>query len=324
MAHQLKQLLEQWHARKDELGWALGVIYQAEGHSYRKPGALVLVNEAGEQFGLLSGGCLEADIRRNARKAIQTEQPVFKTYDGNDGYDISYQLGCGGIVHILLQPLLPENKFLSLPELYGALIARQSGIYRLQIPAPKQLGKSDFKISADVALNANATLKEEGNERWLHIPVAPEPHLLIAGGGIDAQPVVALAKLQGWTVTLWDSRPAFARAEHFKQVDTRLGSSAESLPEYCKEANVDAAVVMSHNLQLDADVLQALQSTPLDYLALLGPMHRKAQVLELAGLASAPDCWPLSSPAGFDIGGELPQSIALSIIAECHQYLYKR
>jgi xanthine dehydrogenase accessory factor len=323
MAHQLKHLLAQWQARKDELGWALGVIYQAEGHSYRKPGALVLVNEAGEQFGLLSGGCLEADIRRNARKAIQTEQPVFKTYDGNDGYDISYQLGCGGIVHILLQPLLPENNFLNLDALHRALIARERGVYRLQIPERKQLGKSAFDVQPQLDKQVKATLESTAGETWLSIPIHPEPHLLIAGGGIDAAPLVALAKQQGWTVSLWDSRPAFARAEHFKAVDTRLDGAASSLATYCDEASVNAVVVMSHNLQLDADVITALKSTPLAYLALLGPKHRKAQVFELAGVAELPDCWPLSSPAGFDIGGELPESIALSIIAECHQYLFK-
>ena len=42
---------------------ALGLLAQTEGSTYRKPGALMLIAANGEYAGLLSGGCLEGDLR---------------------------------------------------------------------------------------------------------------------------------------------------------------------------------------------------------------------------------------------------------------------
>ena len=58
-------------------------------------------------------------------------------------------------------------------------------------------------------------------------------------------------------------------------------------------------------------------------MALLGPSARKQQVLEIAGLNDALLRVPLAGPAGLDLGGELPESIALAILAECHACLHQ-
>ena len=107
MSNQLSDLLEIWGQRRDETDWVLGTVYRSEGSAYRKAGAMMLLNGFGEQFGLLSGGCLEADILRQARRAIQHGQVVMLDYDSSDEDDWSCQLGigCGGRVFIMLQPL---------------------------------------------------------------------------------------------------------------------------------------------------------------------------------------------------------------------------
>jgi len=78
---------------------------------------------------------------------------------------------------------------------------------------------------------------------------------------------------------------------------------------------------MSHNLQMDADTIRALQGSAIEYLALLGPVSRKQQVLALAQLEEQELCIPLAGPAGLNLGAELPEGIALSILAECHAVL---
>ena len=95
----------------------------------------------------------------------------------------------------------------------------------------------------------------------------------------------------------------------------------EDLVAYIEAEKVDAAVIMSHNVDIDAEGLSCCQNTGLNYVALLGPRHRYQQVLERAGLDEAALSCPVSAPAGLDIGGQLPESIALSILAECHAVL---
>ena len=96
-----------------------------------------------------------------------------------------------------------------------------------------------------------------------------------------------------------------------------LRCSPESLPDEPLFSQLDAAVVMTHNLQLDADALAALQQSSVDYLALLGPLARKRQVFELAQLKERNLRIPVAGPAGLSLGGEMPEEIALSIMAEC-------
>ena len=72
---------------------------------------------------------------------------------------------------------------------------------------------------------------------------------------------------------------------------------------------------------LDSASLQALQAVKLKYLALLGPELRGKQVTTAAGLAHEDSRIEISGPAGLDLGGELPESIAISMLAECHDKL---
>ena len=159
---------------------------------------------------------------------------------------------------------------------------------------------------------------------WLVTTVSPEPHLLVVGGGIDARPLVSIAKELGWRVTLTDPRPANARIEYFPKADVILREMGTGLSQYIKAQKVDAAVLMSHSVNLDAEGLNSFQHTSLKHIALLGPKHRYYQVLERAGLAEQDLTCLVSGPAGLDIGGQLPESIALSILAEAHGVLHQK
>lgn len=316
MSNQLSQLLAAWRTSDASIPWVLGTVYRTEGSAYRKAGAMMLINGLGQQFGLLSGGCLESDIVRNARKVMHGGQPLCLTYDGSDEDDLSFQLGigCGGTVHIMLQPLTVDND-LGLTAVADALARREPGTYY------QQIGGSQGHFKAGEKRPLNHSRIESG---WLVTPILPEPHLLVVGGGLDARPLVAIAKTLGWRVTLADPRPANARQEHFPGVDGILRRLDQSLGRYATETRVDAAVLMSHNLDLDALGLRYLHHSGLQHMALLGPRHRYRQVLERAGLAEPDLGCTVSGPAGLKIGGQLPESIALSILAECHGVLHVR
>ena len=149
----------------------------------------------------------------------------------------------------------------------------------------------------------------KGSEIWLQTVLKPPPHLLLVGGGVDAQPLVALAVTLGWQVSLWDSRPANARREYFLAATNILREPIESLHDNPTLATCDAAIVMSHNLQMDAAAINLLQKSNVKYLALLGPTTRKQQVLQLAQLTEQTLAIPIAGPAGLDLGGELPEAI---------------
>ena len=95
MFNQFSQQLKQWHSKRDEQKWVLGTLYKIDGPSYRSPGAMMLFNDAGEQFGLLSGGCLEADIQKEASQVMRSQRSMAACYDASDEVDMSFLLGIG-------------------------------------------------------------------------------------------------------------------------------------------------------------------------------------------------------------------------------------
>lgn len=329
MNNQLVHLLRRWSPQRETLEWVLGTVYRTEGPCYRKAGAMMLFNSLGQQFGMLSGGCLESDIQQQARRVMQSGKAMTLCYDGSDEDDLAFQLGigCGGTVHILLQPVTAANGFLQLDQVLDTLDRRQSGNYFQRIPDAGGDVESRFERLSDPTQttgNRHSRLIDEGQETWLQTTIAPPPHLLIVGGGLDARPLVSLAHELGWHTSLWDPRPANGRREFFMTVDHILDGDAQSLSTHCRDQRVDATVLMSHNVGLDAAALRVLQDSPLRYLALLGPRSRRERVFEEAGVADERLTTPVSGPAGLDIGAELPESIALSILSECHAVLQQR
>jgi len=45
---------------------------------------MMLFNDLGQQFGLLSGGCLEADIQRHAARVMHNKCSLTVSYDGSE------------------------------------------------------------------------------------------------------------------------------------------------------------------------------------------------------------------------------------------------
>ena len=326
MTMQLAAMLSRWAPQRDAEEWILGTVYKTEGSSYRKPGAMSLISSGGDQLGLLSGGCLEADIRLNARKVMASGVPVCIRYDGDDEDDLSYRLGigCGGVVHVLLEPINTENNYQGLLEIHNSLLNRRSGYFKQHIPAAGERSLSSEYVAESplTRKREKSRLDESTGKTWLTSHITPAPHLLVAGGSIDAQPVVALANQLGWETTVWDPRPANARDEVFHMADHRLRCPVEELSQWVKDNAVNAAMLMTHSVPMDAQSLSAVAGCGLDYVGLLGPTHRREEVFVEAGLNDDEYLPRVDGPAGFDIGGELPESIALSVIAKCHDAIF--
>lgn len=262
---------------------------------------------------------------------MQSGDSTTLCYDSTDEDDLAFQLGigCGGTVHIMLQPLTSESDYLQLDRVYCQLKQRQCGTYYQRMPEKgirhniennfvPHPSPSELAIPLTGLMPCTAVEIQEGDQRWLATPVSPPPHLLVAGGGPDARPLVSLAHELGWQVTVWDPRPASARREFFLNADFIINGPSASLHAFAVEKRVDAVVLMTHSVSLDSQALSTLNSISLSYWALLGPSNRRSDVLNSAGLTLADLRQPLSGPAGLDIGADLPESIALSILAECH------
>src|SRR4051794_11968267 len=83
----------------------LATVVRTQGSAYRRPGARLVCDFHGASVGGISGGCLEADIRKKGwwRTA---HGPTLVAYDSTSSESAWRSgLGCNGVIHVLQQRL---------------------------------------------------------------------------------------------------------------------------------------------------------------------------------------------------------------------------
>lgn len=322
----------------------LVTVVGTSGSTYRKPGAIMLIAEDGSSQGLISGGCLENDLGHHAREVIADGLARTVRYDLAAADDLVWGLGlgCDGAIDLLLIKLSPSAQPHLLNTIADAIQQRQPVLVALSAAFKDgQANRPEWATLSGCGAAHGTTrmldvLRRHAEAQWprwrcqvvsdadplqVLINLHPEPCVLVCGAGPDALPVVDAIVNLGWECVVVDHRPAFAKPERFKGRCEVLASRPESLTECVDLAAIDAAVVMSHHLQNDACFLKQLHARQLKYIGLLGPRRRREKLIAMAGCDDDPSIF---GPAGLDIGAELPESIALSIVAELHAVLCQR
>ena len=320
----------------------LAIVSGTEGSTYRKPGAMMLIAPNGEYAGMISGGCLEGDLVTHAERVMLTGVPETLRYDlaDEEGSMFGLGLGCGGSVDLLLQRIEKRTGFSFLPALIDALAQRRTCCLAL-VTQGETLSLGDHAlwdgsrcVSGDERLIETfpEALKpwtapsrwrhvglgrDGGEDRALLVCIEPQPRVLICGAGPDALPLVDQVIALGWDCVVVDHRPAYANPARIPGPCRVILARPEELTEHVSLDSLSGAVVMSHNLEHDAGYLRQLSKHPPAYLGLLGPRHRREELLRSLGN----DQLNVHGPAGLPIGAEMPEAIALSIMAEMFQVL---
>ncbi|MEO8430238.1 MAG: XdhC family protein [Acidobacteriota bacterium] len=322
----------------------VAMVVATDGSAYRRAGAWMTVAPDGGRHGLLSGGCLEADVAERAAEVLASGVPTTVTYDTRRPGDVlwGFGMGCQGVVRILLEPLSGASLGRA-AELYGRLQNLEANaVLAVDIASgsrvlvagsapgdgepgapPEAAGRAREILATGAAV---PSIEEIGEREFAFLPVAPRPRLVICGAGEDAVPLARLACDLDWSVLVVDHRAALARPERFPGADVALVARGTDLPARIGARARTGAVVMSHNLERDVEWTAALLPLDLAYLGLLGPKRRGEQVLRTAApLASGPArARRILAPVGLDIASETPGEIALSIVAEISAVLAGR
>lgn len=87
---------------------ALATIVARKGSTPRKDAAKMIILEDGSQSGSIGGGCLEADVCREAVAAMRNERPVLLSFDLTEDDAEESGLICGGTMEVYVEPIIPE------------------------------------------------------------------------------------------------------------------------------------------------------------------------------------------------------------------------
>ena len=167
---------------------------------------------------------------------------------------------------------------------------------------------------------------------WLIQRIQPQIRLLICGAGDDVKPLVTMAKLQDWHVTVIDSRPQYATRLRFSQADSVLCLPLDDTDTLLKLSAGAAVAVMSHSLTQDRARLAVLlkHSAHYHYLGQLGPRYRTERLIREIGETSvnphilADGIDKLHYPIGYKLGGDGPEALALSIMAQMSAVMHNQ
>ena len=340
----LVHLLPLWkELRETGTEYVLATVVAVEGSGYRKPGARMIVAADGRRAGTISGGCLEGDVARKAFWHTESGPAVRRYSTAAEDGEVPFGMGCGGIIHLLLErsatanPLMQQLalKFAERQPLAVSTVLDGDWIgQRAYFPAPAPCVPGNLDELAQQAFEGqhsfSQTIPAEGSQiatvRAEWIPARPA--VFIFGAGDDAGPLVRQARQLGWYIAVADGRTHLATHARFPEADNVFILPSEGFPLELRPT--DAAVVMTHSLQQDTRILSHLLNTQLAYLGVLGPRHRTSEIL-LALAANLPlpiaeidrhvETWmeQLHAPMGLDLGGDTPADIALAVIAEIQQ-----
>jgi xanthine dehydrogenase accessory factor len=301
-----------------------GVVLDTQGSTYRKRGALILLDANGLRAGALSGACLESDLEEHARGVVASGAAAVARFDTTGDDDRLFGSGAEGSseMSVLLMPLPPDESPLR-DALVGAC-EKNAWLKLVLATATESLGMGEARVGSHVhrfGADGRAPTTHGFVER-VAIALTPPPRLLLLGAGPETRPIATLARLLGWYVEVAEHRERWLGSARCDGVDEHHDSGPDTLPDLLGQRHFDAVLVMNHNYEIDARCLRHLAESGAGYVGLLGPPARRDALLTEIGDIAATQLEPrLYAPVGLRLGGEGPEAIALSIVAQLQHYL---
>ena len=155
---------------------------------------------------------------------------------------------------------------------------------------------------------------------WLLLaePLSPPAELIVLGGGNIAQPLVQIARLLGYRVTVVDDRPDFAAPARFPGAQRVICADFVRAIGQLTFGPWSSVVIVTRGHSQDLACLEQVVEKDLAYLGMIGSLRKRTliyQALLEEGFSQA-DLERVHAPIGLDIGADTPAEIAISIAAE--------
>jgi len=192
-------------------------------------------------------------------------------------------------------------------------------------------GSGDIEVTQEINEAAERAQNEDRGRmlelegRRIFIQVFNPPRRLIIVGAVHiSQPLVPIARLAGYAVTVIDPRGAWATPERFPDVDIDSRWPDEAL-ENLKPDSRTAVVTLTHDPKLDDPALDVALRSNAFYIGALGGRKTAGKRRErLTEAGFGPDDFArIRGPVGLDIGAVSPAEIAVSIVGQITETLHR-
>ncbi len=310
--------------RADGLAVALATVVRTWGSAPRPVGSHLAANARGEFAGSVSGGCVEAEVIREASRAIADGEPRLLRFGVSDARAFEVGLACGGTIEVDVRPLwgdgVLEPLLAGLDGRAPAVLAMDlaGGEVRIVNPREDAAGDAPLAAAARAAAERDASgAADADGRRWFLRVFNPEIRVVVCGAVHVAQALVPMVRLAGWEAVVVDARRAFATEARFEGARIVCAWPDEALAGIGLDRRT-ALVALTHDPKLDDPALAAALRSDAFYVGALGSRSSQAarrERLRAIGLGDA-ELARIHGPVGLAIGARSPAEIAVSIVAE--------
>jgi xanthine dehydrogenase accessory factor len=319
----------------------MATLVSTEGSSPRATGSRMWVDDEGRIIGSVTiGGCVDARVIEAATEALARNTPALLRMALGDEDAWTIGMTCAGTIGVLVEPVGPADPVASA---LGVARAEVEGGGRAVVVAPLAGAPRRLVVTAagpsgtlgDPALDAAAAAEAApllhggvsgvrevsvgGEAQRLYFERhAPPLTLIVFGATHVAMPLVSLANVLGLRTIVVDGRDRFATPERFPGADQVLVGMPSEVAERMPLGRDTLVVLLSHDYKYDLPVLTAVLASQAAYVGVLGSRRRGRALLDFLAGEGVPreQLDRVRIPVGLDIGGDTPEEIALSVLAE--------
>ncbi len=221
---------------------AMATVVRTWRSAPRPAGASMLVTDAAEAVGSVSGGCVEGALFDAGQEVLADGQPRFETYGVSDDDAFAVGLTCGGILEVFIERVDAET-WPELPGIAASIESEEPVAVATIVRGPHSVGRHlvvrpDSTEGSLGTARLDDTVRDDvrgllasGTTGFLHYgpdgerlgddlevfvaSYAPKAQMFIFGAIDFSAALVRVGKLLGYRVTVCDARPIFATAKRF-------------------------------------------------------------------------------------------------------------
>jgi len=319
------------------------IIHQI-GSVTRRLGTKCLIIEDGTLVGTIGGGRLEHEVLLKAKEVLHTAKTVVLHFNPTGIEVAKNEMPCGGIVDVYLEPIFPENHAtgalfaevaaMKAEDRTGILLTTVAEGIRADNTASRLLIAEDGMVTGEIEatiknalgdinelLKINRPVMRElvpGEVSVFVEPIRREDTLYLFGAGYISTFVAPLATTVGFSVAVIDDREEFANRKRFPSAENILVMPFAEAFKQIQMTSSSYLVIVTRGHGHDLAVLRKALDTPCAYLGMIGSKRKITIIfdtLRKEGVSES-NLEKVHAPIGLDIGGETPEEIAVSIVAE--------
>ena len=318
--------------------FVLATIINQLGSAPRMAGAKMIVAADGHIVETIGGGLLEAEVMKTAADVFETSGTQVKTFDLSGVKVDSMDMVCGGEVEILLEFIAATNRNIKLFKELDRIAQKGKKGYlitcvgkgdkteRCIVPDGGAV-EGDFpfptswldRLKKEAGSARSAILVSIEDQRFFIEPIFATGTVYIFGAGHVSQQVAHLTSLTHFRTVVLDDRAEFANLERFPTADDiRVPASLDTAFTNLAIDRDSYIVIVTRGHRHDKTVLQQALRTEAGYIGMIGSKGKRDAVYQALldeGFNRA-ELERVHSPIGLKIGGDTPEEIAVSIVAE--------